>query len=167
MRQMHASCVAPAQQLWPNSTYLPVSEDAHRPHEVAGPFGEIGTLEMDPRTSKDAAAMFPAPRFSRDAEEILAIRLAAARERDAAIAAGIRRAFGALWQGVSIVALAVVTWPERRRTYENLRALTDRELADIGLNRGDIAHVFDPEFEAPRRPVAGNNGYAAARPAHA
>jgi uncharacterized protein YjiS (DUF1127 family) len=141
MRQMHGSCVAPAQQLWPNSTYLLVSEDAHRPHDEVGPFEEIGTLVMDPRTSKDAAAIFPMAGFSRQAEEVLAIRLAAARERDAAIAAGIRRAFGAIWQGVSIVAVAVVTWPERRRTYENLRALTDRELADIGLTRGDIGNI--------------------------
>lgn len=122
---------------------------------------------MDPRTSKDAAAIFPMAGFSRQAEEILAIRLAAARERDAAIAAGLRRAFGAIWQGVSIVAQAVVAWPERRRTYESLRVLTDRELADIGLTRGEIAHVFDPEFKAPQRPVSVQDGYAASRPAHA
>jgi uncharacterized protein YjiS (DUF1127 family) len=35
---------------------------------------------------------------------------------------------------------------ERRRAYEQLRALTDRELADIGLARGDIGRVFEPEF---------------------
>ena len=49
--------------------------------------------------------------------------------RDAAIVSGLRRAFSALWQ-------AVTTWPSRRAAYEQLRGLTDRELADIGLTRG-------------------------------
>jgi uncharacterized protein YjiS (DUF1127 family) len=35
---------------------------------------------------------------------------------------------------------------ERCRVYEHLRALTDRELADIGLARGDIGRVLEPEF---------------------
>jgi uncharacterized protein YjiS (DUF1127 family) len=35
---------------------------------------------------------------------------------------------------------------ERRRAYAQLRALTDRELEDIGLARGDIGRVFEPEF---------------------
>ncbi len=105
---------------------------------------------MDPRTTNDPMLLL-APGFSRQAEEVLAIRLAAARARDAAIAAGIRRAATVAWEAVSVLAQAVVTWPERRRTYENLRALTDRELADIGLTRGDITHVFDPDFEMPHR----------------
>ena len=47
-------------------------------------------------------------------------------------------------------------WPERRRTYENLRALTDRELADIGLTRSDIFRVFEPDFSANQpRPANG------------
>ena len=37
----------------------------------------------------------------------------------------------------------IATWPRRRATYDSLARLTDRELADIGLTRGDIGHVFE------------------------
>lgn len=40
---------------------------------------------------------------------------------------------------------------EYRRTYETLSAMTDRELDDIGIGRGDIAAVargFDPRKQA-------------------
>ena len=33
-----------------------------------------------------------------------------------------------------------------RRVMAELRDLTDRELADIGLSRGEISRVFDPSF---------------------
>ncbi len=39
---------------------------------------------------------------------------------------------------------------ERQMTLNELRGMTDRELADIGLNRGDVHHVFDPAFVASR-----------------
>ena len=46
----------------------------------------------------------------------------------------------------------VVSWllhPGRRYAVVNeLSSLSDRELADIGLNRGDISRVFDPVFAA-------------------
>ncbi len=35
----------------------------------------------------------------------------------------------------------VKTWNERRMTRKALSTLTDRELDDIGLNRGDIASL--------------------------
>ncbi len=38
--------------------------------------------------------------------------------------------------------LAVSEWARRRRAAAELRALTDRELADIGLTRGEIAQVI-------------------------
>ena len=34
----------------------------------------------------------------------------------------------------------------RRRAMEELNALTDRELADIGLTRGEIGHAVRGEF---------------------
>lgn len=39
----------------------------------------------------------------------------------------------------------------RQRVVRELRSLTDRELADIGLARCDIHRVFDPEFVAAFR----------------
>lgn len=54
--------------------------------------------------------------------------------------------------------LAFVTaLPRRQRQTAELENFSDRELADIGLNRGDIARVHDPKFAADyaaRRPNA-------------
>ena len=38
----------------------------------------------------------------------------------------------------------------RRAVTNELAGLTDRELADIGLNRADVGHVFDARFERNR-----------------
>ncbi len=43
--------------------------------------------------------------------------------------------------------------PRRRAVLSELSALSDHELADIGLARGDLPRVFDPEF-AQRRQAA-------------
>ena len=40
--------------------------------------------------------------------------------------------------------------PRRRAVLSELSALSDHELADIGLARGDLARVFDPEFAHSR-----------------
>jgi uncharacterized protein YjiS (DUF1127 family) len=39
---------------------------------------------------------------------------------------------------------------KRQATLNELRQMTDRELSDIGLHRGDLHHVFDPAFAASR-----------------
>lgn len=41
---------------------------------------------------------------------------------------------------------AVIAWNDARVTRRALAALTDRELEDIGLIRGDIDTVATPEF---------------------
>lgn len=46
---------------------------------------------------------------------------------------------------------AVADWPRRRAVLAELSMLSDRELADIGLVRGDLRRVFDPAFSAARR----------------
>lgn len=48
--------------------------------------------------------------------------------------------------GIGAVAVAIWTWPDRRAAYERLRGYTDRQLADIGLTRGDLPRVFEPGF---------------------
>ncbi len=45
---------------------------------------------------------------------------------------------------------SIATFPRRRAVRDELYNLSDRELADIGLSRADISHVFDAEFTARR-----------------
>lgn len=40
-------------------------------------------------------------------------------------------------------------WRHRRQVMNELAVLSDRDLADLGLSRQDIPHLFDPDF-APR-----------------
>jgi uncharacterized protein YjiS (DUF1127 family) len=44
----------------------------------------------------------------------------------------------------------VVEWFHRQAAMNELSQLSDRELADIGLGRSDLPHVFDPAFAARR-----------------
>ncbi len=106
---------------------------------------------MNARFSGEQAILIPhaAARMTRETE-LEAIRLAAIRARDEALAAGLRQLFTTIGRGMSRAVAMVRDWPERRSTYENLRALSDRELADIGLTRGDIARVFEPGFTLPQ-----------------
>jgi uncharacterized protein YjiS (DUF1127 family) len=49
---------------------------------------------------------------------------------------------------------AMLRWlaemPRRRAVIEELSALSDHELADIGLTRGEVVRVFDSGFAAER-----------------
>lgn len=47
--------------------------------------------------------------------------------------------------------MALVEMPRRRAVLDELSVLTDRELADIGLNRAELNRVFDPAFAKTRR----------------
>lgn len=47
--------------------------------------------------------------------------------------------------------------PHRRAVLDELSTLTDRELADIGLNRAELGQVFDPRFAQARQ--RGMDGY--------
>jgi uncharacterized protein YjiS (DUF1127 family) len=82
---------------------------------------------------------------------IEAIRQEAIQERDAKIGSWIRNMFRAIAQ-----------YPARRRVMDELSMLTDRELADIGLSRGDIGRVFDM---VPERPSATVHSLPAAKKA--
>ncbi|HEY4043874.1 MAG TPA: DUF1127 domain-containing protein [Rhodopila sp.] len=43
-------------------------------------------------------------------------------------------------------AAAVSTWRRDRKAALELAAMSDRDLADIGLSRSDVSRVFDPAF---------------------
>lgn len=112
---------------------------------------------MDARHSLEQAILFPYAAPDRTAREIAVLHHAAIRARDQAIADGVRRFFSGLGRGLAFLGTTIRSWPDRRRTYENLRALTDRELADIGLVRGEISRVFEPDFRLSAKPVAPGN----------
>ena len=52
---------------------------------------------------------------------------------------------------------AMVQWlmdmPRRRAVINELDALSDHELADIGLARGDVRRVFDRSFKVERQVI--------------
>ena len=56
--------------------------------------------------------------------------------------------------GVGTKVSAAVRWfadmGRRRAVLDELGALSDHELADIGLNRGDLPRVFDPAYAQAR-----------------
>jgi uncharacterized protein YjiS (DUF1127 family) len=74
--------------------------------------------------------------------------LAAIAVRDAAIADRLRHAGQAVLDGAAALARAILGYAARRQTDAALRALTDRELADIGLTRFDIGRMLDAGFAA-------------------
>lgn len=82
-------------------------------------------------TPAEAVLLMPSPPRNAEAERIDAIIAEAREARDAALAARIRGFFLALRS-------AVTALRNRRETIEQLRILSDRELADIGLTRGGI-----------------------------
>ncbi len=72
------------------------------------------------------------------------------REVAAARATARSRAFGHAFKmigaGIGAVLTAIATWPTKRDTYKALDQLSDKQLADIGLARGEISRVFEPGF---------------------
>jgi uncharacterized protein YjiS (DUF1127 family) len=111
---------------------------------------------MNPRTTQEQIGLVPATTQTPSAVEIDAIVAQAVRARDAALAASLRRFFGGIGQALAAVGAALASWPMRRATYEKLRRLNDRELADIGLTRGDVFRVFEPDFRLPATPANAN-----------
>ena len=45
--------------------------------------------------------------------------------------------------------------PRRAAVVQELSALSDHELSDIGLTRGDVPRIFDPAFIAQRAELQG------------
>jgi uncharacterized protein YjiS (DUF1127 family) len=76
------------------------------------------------------------------------VRLAAIRMRDEVIGNTIKAAFGKVFGTIGAVLRFVAQYPERARVLRQLHGLSDRELADIGLERGDLGRVFDADFAA-------------------
>lgn len=121
---------------------------------------------MDARITKEETALLLNLAPSRNARALEAIRLDAIRARDAAIGQALARAVTATYRGIRAALLFLVRYPERRAVFDQLNAMSERDLADIGLERADLARVFDEEFAMTRatirraaaeaRPVAAN-----------
>lgn len=94
----------------------------------------------------EAALMMPMP-ANAQAERIQALRQQALQQSDSGIGRWFRSLTLRLSEGL-----------QRRRAMAELQELTDRELADIGLTRADIPHLFDrmakQEQVAARTPVS-------------
>ena len=50
--------------------------------------------------------------------------------------------------GLAFVARVVKTWATKQATLAEMETMSDRELSDIGLSRGDLPRVFDADFVA-------------------
>jgi uncharacterized protein YjiS (DUF1127 family) len=60
-----------------------------------------------------------------------------------AAASGLLRQIGS---GLAFVVQGVKSWATKQATLSEMHTMSDRELSDIGLNRGDLPRVFDAEF---------------------
>ncbi len=90
---------------------------------------------MDTRMTKaEAALLLPFPKTP-TADRIEAVRLAAAAARDAALASWLGRAYHRIRDRMA-------DWYQRQLATRELNALSDRELADIGLTRGDLPRIL-------------------------
>lgn len=163
MRLTHVSGVASPHHVWRRHTYVAPAKRGRRVAIGARP-GRAAPNEsiMNPRQTQEQIGLFPALPTPA-AAQVDAIRAQAAQARDAALAALLGRAARAVGRTLATIAQTLVTWPQRRAAYESLRRLGDRELADIGLTRADIARVFDPDFTVPARAANVNQAAAAAR----
>lgn len=91
-------------------------------------------------TQAEGSFLLPLSRHP-DADRIFETRAAAHAAHEAALMAGVRRVAGR-------IADLLLAWPRRQRLLAELRAMSDRDLADIGLSRGD----FDRVLALPRQP---------------
>ena len=62
-----------------------------------------------------------------------------------------------LAQRIGSFVFGLLAVSRRRAVLDELSSLSDRELADIGLNRGELSRVFDPQFVKgrERKPAPG------------
>ncbi len=122
---------------------------------------------MDARITKEETALLLNLAPSRSAREVEAIRLAAIRARDEAIGQALKRAVASVFSGIRAALVFIAEYPHRRAVFDQLQGMSDRELADIGLERADLARVFDEDFALSRAGTRREALAAKAQPAPA
>ena len=65
------------------------------------------------------------------------------------VAQPVRRHGLASWLAARVAAYR--SWRENARAYAELSNMSDRELFDVGLNRGDLVRIFDDRFNQDLR----------------
>ena len=110
---------------------------------------------MNPRISQvqNPAPMMPFPANLQPMSQIEVLRQAN-EARNAVVSSALQRLLAGF-----------AAWMQRRRAEAELMALTDRELADIGLTRADVPYVLRGEIERTEAPAP--RGAAAPVPAAA
>ncbi|MCC7283945.1 MAG: DUF1127 domain-containing protein [Acetobacteraceae bacterium] len=78
------------------------------------------------------------------------IRLEEMRVQEPAIGRGIAGMAKAAWRAIREAFARLAAYPERMRVLHHLSAMSERELADIGLTRDSLPRVFDEDFGAAR-----------------
>jgi uncharacterized protein YjiS (DUF1127 family) len=58
---------------------------------------------------------------------------------------GLLRRIG---DGLAFIGESAKNWAAKHATLTQMETMSDRELADIGLSRGDLPRVFDADFAA-------------------
>jgi len=150
LRLLHVWPIDAAQQIWPRRTYLACNTVAARQGTSSRP-GARQTIEATTMTARTASNEHEGRTAPPD---LAAIRAAAAAARDAAIGRMVRTASSALVGGLGWLLGMLLAWQERSTAYQRLRSMSDRQLADIGLTREQIARAFDPSWTGPGQPAA-------------
>jgi uncharacterized protein YjiS (DUF1127 family) len=106
---------------------------------------------MDARLTQAESAYLVSAAPSAERERAMALRMAAGKAYRASLLRGTTQRLARLGD-------MLFGWVERARIRAELDSLSDRELADIGLSRGDIGRVTDKseavvEAAPARRPV--------------
>lgn len=57
-----------------------------------------------------------------------------------------RGIFRQIGDGLAFVVESVKGWATKQSTLAEMQTMSDRELSDIGLSRGDLPRVFDTDF---------------------
>jgi uncharacterized protein YjiS (DUF1127 family) len=151
-----------AQQFWRRRTYLEGNTVAAR-QDATSRHGARQTVEATTMTARIASN----EPEGRTATPDLAVIRTAAAARDAAIGRMARNACATLIGGLGWLFGMLLAWQERATAYQRLRYMSDRELADVGLTREQIARAFDPSWTGPSQPAARPAPVSALAPAPA
>ena len=104
----------------------------------AGPETEKRIFDMNAPLAKEQIALLMS--------DSLTYRASVVEGTDGTVAEPRPTFFAVIGNHLRQFAAALAALPRRRAVIDELSMLSDRELADIGLQRGELSRVFDPRF---------------------